>query len=78
MTVRIRFKHWWRKTYSLNDVMNQLLGLIDLLLSIGHNQAMKIFLLVAGMSGVRTTFSFLHGTLSTDGDLGSGFCFHFL
>ena len=65
-------------TYSLNDVVNQFLGFVDLLLGVGHDQAMQIFLLVAGVSGIRTSFSFLDGTFSTDGDLGSGFSFHFL
>ena len=67
-----------RTTYSLNDVMDQLFSLVDLFLGVGHDQAMQIFLLVAGVSGIRTSFSFLDGTLSTDGDFGSGFCFHFL
>ena len=66
------------ETHSLNDVMDQLLCLVDLLLRIGHDQTMKIFLLVAGVSGIRTTFSFLDGSFSTDSNLGSGFSFHFL
>lgn len=67
-----------RGAYSLNDVVNQLLGLVDLLLGIGHDQTVKIFLLVAGVSGVRTTFSFLDGTFSSDGNFGTGLSFHFL
>jgi hypothetical protein len=66
------------RTYSFNDVVNQLLRLVDLLLGVGHDQTVKIFLLIAGVSGVRSTFSFLDGALSADGNLGSGFCFHFL
>ena len=34
-------------TYGLNDVVNQLLRLVDLLLGVGHDQAVQILLLVA-------------------------------
>ena len=67
-----------RETYGFIDVVNQLLGLINLLLRIGHDQTVKIFLLVTGVSSVRTTFSFLDRSLSTDGNFSSGFCFHLL
>ena len=65
-------------TYSLDDVVDQLLGLVNLLLGICHDQTVEILLLVAGVSGVGPTLAFLDGTLSTDGDLGAGLCFHFL
>ena len=65
-------------TYGLDNVVNEFLGLINLLFSIGHDQTMQIFFLVAGVSRVRTTLSFLYGTLATNGDLGLRLCLHFL
>ena len=59
------------ETYSLNDIVNQLFRVVDLLLGIRHDQAMEIFFLVAGVSCVRTTLSFLDGSLSTNGNLGA-------
>lgn len=69
-------KHLGGKTYGFNNVVDQLLGFIDLLLGVCHDQAMKIFLLVASVSGVGTTLSFFNGSLSTDGDFGLRFSFH--
>lgn len=72
---------WTRKrgsTYGFNDVVNQLLGFIDLLFGVCHNQAMEILLLVAGVSGVRTALSFLHGSFATDGDFSLRFSLHLL
>jgi hypothetical protein len=65
-------------THSFNDVVDELLGLVDLLLGVGHNQAMKILFLVAGVSGVRATFTLLDGALATDRNLCAGLSFHFL
>jgi hypothetical protein len=39
-------------TYRLDDVVNQLLGLVHLVLGVGHDQTVKVFFLVAGVSGV--------------------------
>lgn len=66
------------KTYRLNDVVDELLGLVDLVLSIGHDQTVQVFLLVARVRSVRATFAFLDGAFSANGDLGAGFCFHLL
>lgn len=65
-------------TYSLNDIVNELFGFVDLLLGIGHDQAMEILFLVASMSGIGAAFSFFDGSFSTNCDLGLRFCFHFL
>lgn len=51
--------------------MNELLGLVDLVFSIGHDETVQIFFLVAGMRGVRTTLALLDGALATNGDLGT-------
>lgn len=67
-----------RSTYSLNDVVNKFLCLVDFFLSVGHDQAMEVLFLVTGVSGIGATFSFLDGSFSTDSDFGLGFCFHFL
>jgi hypothetical protein len=61
---------WWT-TYSLNNIVNELLRLIDLLLGIGHDETVEIFLLVAGVSSIRPTLAFLDGALSTDCNLGA-------
>jgi hypothetical protein len=68
----------WGLTYSLNDVVDELLGLVDLLLSIGHDQTVQVFLLVAGVSGVRTAFTLLDGAFATDRNLCARFGFHLL
>ena len=56
--------------------MDKLLGLLDFLFGVGHDKAMQIFFLVAGVSGVRTAFAFLDRSLATNGDLclRFGFC----
>jgi hypothetical protein len=59
------------KTYGLNYIVDQLLRLVDLLLGIRHDQAMKIFFLIAGVSCIGTTLSFLDGPFSTNGNLGA-------
>ena len=58
--------------------MDELLGLVDLLLRIGHDEAVEVLLLVAGVGGVTASFSFLDGSLSTNGNLGAGVLFHLL
>lgn len=66
------------ETYSLDNVVNQLLGLVHLLFGVRHDQAVQIFLLVAGVSSVRAAFAFLDGALATDGNLGARVCLHLL
>lgn len=58
--------------------MDQLLGLVDLVFSVGQNQTVQILFLVAGVCGIGTTFSFLDGSLTTDSNLGTGLGLHFL
>jgi len=62
----------------LNDVVNQLLCLVDFVLCVGHDQAMEVFFLVAGMGSVRTSLPFLYRAFATDGNLGTGLRFHLL
>jgi hypothetical protein len=57
-------------TYSLDDIVNQFLGFVDLLFGVGHDQAVEIFFLVTGVSCIRAAFSFLDGSLSTDCNFG--------
>jgi hypothetical protein len=61
-----------------NNVVHQLLRLVDLFLGICHDQTVKIFFLVASVSGVRATFSFLDGALATDSNFGPGLRLHLL
>lgn len=58
--------------------MNELLGLVNLLLGIGHDQTVQVFLLVASVSCVRPSFTLLDGTLATNSDLCARFRLHFL
>lgn len=65
-------------TYSLNDVVDQLLSFVDFLLRICHDQTVEILLLVASVSGIGPALAFLDGAFSANGNLSLGFCFHFL
>lgn len=58
--------------------MNQLLGLVDLFFSVCHDETVEILLLVAGVGSIGAALSFLDGALSSDGNLGLRFSFHFL
>jgi ABC-type proline/glycine betaine transport system permease subunit len=58
--------------------VNELLRLVNLVLGIGHDQAVQVFLLVAGVSCVRSTFTLLDGAFASDSDLCAGFGFHLL
>jgi len=62
----------------LDDIVDQLLCLVDLVLGVGHDKAVEVLFLVAGMRGIRATFAFLHRALSANSNLGAGFCFHLL
>jgi hypothetical protein len=66
------------KTYRLYDVVNQRLGFVHLLLRVGHNQAVKIFFLVARVGSIRAAFALLDGALAANGNLGARLCLHLL
>lgn len=65
-------------TYRLDDIVNKLLGLVHLLLSIGHDQTVQIFFLVASVSGIRSALALLDGAFASNGNLGSRLGFHLL
>jgi hypothetical protein len=65
-------------TYSLNDIVNKLLGFVHLLLGVSHDKAVKIFLLVASVSGIRSALALLDRALASNGDLGSRLSLHLL
>lgn len=65
-------------TYRLNNIVDQLLRLVNLLFRICHNQTVKVFFLVASVSGIRSTLSFLNGAFASNSNLGSGLSLHFL
>jgi hypothetical protein len=67
-----------RGTYRLDHVVDQLLGLVNLVLGVGHNQAVQILFLVAGVRSIRATLALLHGAFPTNGNLGARFGLHFL
>lgn len=71
LTVRQEMSTRVNTTYSLNNIVNELLRLVNLLFGVGHDETVKIFLLVASVSGIRSTLAFLDGALSTDGNLGA-------
>lgn len=66
------------KTYRLDDIVHQLPSFVNLVFSVCHDQAVKIFLLIAGVSGIRTAFSFFDGAFATDRNLSSRFGLHLL
>jgi len=65
-------------TYSFDDLVDQFLSLVDLLFSIGHDKTMKVFLLVAGMSGIGAAFSFFHTAFASNSNLGARVGLHSL
>lgn len=65
-------------TYRLNDVVDELLGLVDLLLRIRHDQTMQVLLLVAGVSCVRASFTLLDGAFATNRNLCARLGLHLL
>lgn len=65
-------------THGLDDVVDELLRFVDLLFSIGHDQTVKIFFLVAGVSGVGAAFALLDGAFTTDGNLRLRLSLHLL
>ena len=56
-------------TYSFNDIVNEFLGFDDFLFGISHDETMKVFFLVAGVSRVRSTLALFDRALATDGNL---------
>lgn len=65
-------------TYGLDDVVDELLGLVDLLLCVRHDQAVQVLLLVAGMSCVRSSLTLFDRALATDRNLRAGLGLHLL
>lgn len=65
-------------TYRLDDIVDQLLGLVDLVLVISHDQAVEVLFLVARVSSVRSTLAFLDGTFATNSNLGARLSLHLL
>jgi hypothetical protein len=63
-------------TYSFNDLVNELFGFCNLLLGIGHNQAVEVLVLVAGMGSIGLALTFLDGALSANSNLGQRLGFH--
>lgn len=57
----------------LNYVVDQLLGLVDLLFCVSHDETMQVFFLVAGGSSIRTALALLDRALATDGNFCTGF-----
>ena len=58
--------------------MDQLLGLVDLLFRVRHDQTVQILLLIARVSGIGSTLAFLDRAFPTDGNLGLRFRLHLL
>ena len=64
--------------YRLDNVVNQLLGLVDLVFGVGHDQAVEILFLVTGVSCIGAALALLDGTLATDGNFCTRFGLHLL
>lgn len=58
--------------------MNQLLGLDYLLLGVRHDEAVQVFVLIAGMRSVRFPFALLDRAFAANGDLGLRLSLHLL
>ena len=56
--------------------MDEFLGFCNLFLGIGHDQAVKVLVLVAGMGSVRLALTLLDRALSTNCDLCLRLGFH--
>ena len=67
-----------RWKYRFDDVVDQLLGFVDFFLGLCHDQTVKIFFLVASVSGIRSTFSFFDGAFASDGNFGARLGLHLL
>jgi hypothetical protein len=50
--------------------VNELLGFGDLLLGVGHDQAVQIFILVARMGSIGLAFALLDGSFSSNCNFG--------
>lgn len=61
-----------------NNIVHKLLGLVNLLFGICHDQTMEVFFLVTSVSGVRSAFSFFDGAFASNGNLGTRFGLHLL
>lgn len=70
------FQRSGNRTHCFNDVVNKLLGFVHLFFGVGHDQAVKIFFLVATVGGIRSALSFLDGTFASNGDFSTGLGFH--
>jgi len=65
-------------THRFNDVVDELLGLVDLVFGIGHDQTVQVLFLVARVSRVRPALAFLDRAFTTNRNLGTGFGLHLL
>ena len=65
-------------SYRLDDIVDQLLGFVDLLFCVCHDQTMEVFVLVAGVSSVRFSFALFHRAFASNGNLGAGVLLHSL
>jgi hypothetical protein len=65
-------------THSFDDVVDELLGLVDLFLRVGHDEAVEVLLLVARVGGIGAALALLDRALATDGNLGARLALHLL
>jgi hypothetical protein len=63
-------------TYSFDNIVDQLLGFVDLVFGVRHDQAVQIFVKVAGVSSVRLALAFFDRAFATNGDLGARLGLH--
>ena len=64
------------ETYRFDDIVNELLGLVDLLFSVCHDETVEIFILVDGVRSVGFSFALFHRAFTANRDLCLGLCFH--
>lgn len=61
-----------------DDVVDQFLGLVNLVLGVGHDQAVEILFLITGVSCIGAALALLDGTLATNGNFCTRFGLHLL
>jgi hypothetical protein len=69
---------FWNRCGRFDDLVDELLRLIDLLFGVCHDQTVQVLFLIAGVSCVRSTLSFLDGAFAANSDFGARFGFHLL
>lgn len=69
---------FWDRRSSLDNVVDELLGFVDLFFGICHDQAVQVFFLITGVCGIGSTFAFFDRAFASNCNFGARFRLHFL